>query len=89
MVKEIKVTIRGFKYTLKSQSYRAMFLFEDITGKPIEEVNTLRDRITYIYCILKVSNKDFDFSLEDFFDILDADDSILISFTEMASVKKK
>ena len=89
MIKSIKIKIEGKKYNLKAQSYRAMFLFEEVAEKSVAEIKTLQDQVTYIYCILKTSNDDFDLSLEAFIDALEKDDSILSEFYKLAAIKKK
>ena len=89
MIKTKKIKINKKNYILKAQSYRAMFLFEDITGKSAAEVKTVQDQITYIYCILNASNKDFEYNLEEFIDILDEDNSVVEEFAKLVTSKKK
>jgi len=88
MIKSKKIKIAKKSYILKAQSYRAMFLFEEVTGKPISDLKTLQDQITYIYCVLKSSN-DFEYDLEQFFDLLENDDSVIAEFAKLNPEKKK
>lgn len=89
MIKNTKIRINGKSYKLKAQSYRAMFLFEEIVDKPITEIKTLHDQIAYIYCILKTSNEGFEYNLEEFIDILEeGEGNILKEFAKIVSTKK-
>ena len=88
MIKSKRIKIGKKTFVLKAQSYRAMFLFEDIAEKPVNELKTLKDQVVYIYCVLKVSNPDFNYSLEEFFDLLENDDSIIAEFAKLNEKKK-
>jgi hypothetical protein len=88
MIRKNTIKIGKQKFVLKAQSYRAMFLFEDITDKPVSELTTFKDKVTYIYCVLKVSNTDFYYTLENFFDLLENDDSVIAEFAKLTEKKK-
>lgn len=83
------VKIEGKEYTLKSHSYRALFLYEEITNKNVADLKTTQEQVTLIYCLLKVSNDDFDLSLGEFFDVLDIDDSVIMAYYEITKDLKK
>ena len=83
------IKIKGLEFTMKSSSYRAMFQFEEMLGKSVSEIKTLKDQIIFVYCILDTSNKDFPYSLEDFIDLLEEYDSILIEFSKLTEQLKK
>lgn len=89
MIKSKQIKINNKIYVLKAQSYRAMFLFEDITDKSIGDLKTLRDQVVYIYCILKTSNKEFEYDLENFIDLLEENNNILEEFAALTTQKKK
>ena len=89
MINTTKIKIGNIQYVLKSHSYRAMFKFEALTGKPVSELSTLQDQVTFIYCILETSNVEFPYSLEDFFDLMDENDSILVEFAKLSATLKK
>jgi len=90
MIKESNIIIENVNYKLKASSYRAMFLFEEIAGKPISELKSLKDQLVYIYCILKVSNDTFLYTLEDFIDVLESGDggTIMAQFAKLTEGKK-
>jgi len=89
MNKVVSIKIKGSKYKLKSHSYRAMFLFEDITGKQVTEIATIKDQVLFLWCILKSSNKDFEFTFEEFVDIIEEEESILEEFAKLNEGSKK
>lgn len=70
-MESIKIKIGAVEYQIR-QSFRALMLFENLTGKPVSEskdsVNTL---MLMFYCILKSNNKDFEYSFETFVDLID------------------
>ena len=90
-MKSIKIKIRGKKYLLKAHSYRAIFLYEEMTGKPIGEMSSFKDQVTFLYCLLKAANDDFNYSFPDFIDMLEEDDSIFQDFAnlQMSDAEKK
>jgi len=90
MIKETRINIENVNYVLKASSYRAMFLYEEITGKSIADIKSLQDQIIYIYCLLKTSNDNFLYDLEGFIDVLDKGEgeSILTTFANLATGKK-
>jgi len=90
--KVVKVTIKDKEYNLKAHSYRALFMFEEMTGKQITDISTLKDQITLLYCLFKGNNKDFELSFDDFIDVIEEDESIFQKFVELndeAPVQKK
>ena len=90
MIKTTKVKIGKTKYVLKDNSYRAMFLFEEISGKSMAESGSLYDTMLHIYCILKTSNENFEYEVEEFIDMLDDDgDYLLTEFAKLnINIKK-
>lgn len=62
-------------------SIRAMIMYENITNKNFEPTN-LSDILTFFYCIVVTSLKDYSYSFDDFLDEIDADPTKLEKLTE-------
>lgn len=75
---EIKIGDKTYKV---KQTIRALFLFEEITGKPFE-IKTTMDNYLYFYCLLLANNPDF-MDWDNFIDLLDDDASIITQLTEI------
>ena len=88
MINTIKVKIKGKKYLLKDHAFRAMFLFEEMTGKSIVDIKLLKDQVTYMYCLFKASNEEFDYTFDEFLDILEDDVQLFTDFVSHISKKK-
>lgn len=77
---EEKITLFGKEWVLK-RSMTAFLLFEELRKKPISELGTtLVDTLTIFYCILKAKNKDFNYSFEEFIELLDEEIDALNNF---------
>lgn len=50
------IKINGEEYVIK-YTIRALFMMEQITGKPFK-INTLLDNYIFFYCMLLANNKD-------------------------------
>jgi len=94
---EKTIKINSVDYKIK-QSFRALAQFETLTGKFATQVNqSITDMVTLLYCMLCANNKDtFNYSQDEFFDLLDADDKImqdfqkyLVELAETVPAKKK
>lgn len=85
----IKVNINGVEYDLK-YSIRALFLWEQITGRSFEIKNTL-DNYLFYYCMILASNKDKEpLDWNDFIEAADENPKILNPFVELLkSIEKK
>ncbi len=81
----ITIKIRQKDYSIK-QSFRSYLLFEEMTNKQISEIETLKDILTLLYCTLKGCNKDFNFSFDEYIDLIDEDSTILAKFNDYNSV---
>lgn len=77
-MKQNRLTINfdGKEYKIKLFSYRALFLFEELAGKPFSEASTLKDNVLYMYCLLS-ANKDFEYEFEDYLDVLEDNPDML------------
>lgn len=80
-MKVIEVEIRNKKYIIK-QSFRSYLLYEEMTGRQIGEVTSMKDVLTLLYCTLKGCNKDFEYSFDEYIDIIDEDPTIFDKFNE-------
>ena len=69
------ITINNIEYKLK-YTIRALFIFEQITGKSFE-VKTLLDNYVFFYSIILANNPDKPLDWEEFLDALDNDASLM------------
>lgn len=74
------IKIKNKEYQIK-QTIRALFLWEQITGKQFETKTTL-DNYLYFYCLLLANNPDF-MGWDDFINTLDEDPTILIQLSKV------
>lgn len=89
MSKIIEIAISGGKYKFKHNSIRAMFRYEEMTGKSSSAVETLEDNTTMIYCVLEACNKDsFELSFDEFLDLIeDGNDNIYGQISKFSTKK--
>lgn len=80
------ITINEKTYEFK-YSLRAMFMWEEIAGKPFEIKTTLDTYILCYVCLLAGSDKELDFN--EFIDACDADPTIITEFNEYMSKEMK
>jgi len=85
----IKIKFDSKTYYLKPTSYRAIFLYEEMTGDLIGNISTFKQQVQYLYCLFKASNDDFDYTFEEFVDILEANPEIFQTFISLNESKKK
>ena len=100
MLDSIKIKIKDDELIIK-KSYRALMLFEEMSGKAIDQMKvSVSDIMLLFYCILKACNKDkFNHTFDEFIDILDENPNYMEPFqkylveegkkVEKTSVKKK
>lgn len=62
-------------------SFRAYMLYENITQKSFAP-NTMTDVITFFYCVVITSAKEYDFKYDEFLDMLDERPEYLTEFSE-------
>lgn len=72
----MEITINGKQYKVK-YTIRALFIFEQITGKPFE-IKTLLDNWVFLYSIILANNPDNLIDWDEFIDALD-NDKVLIA----------
>lgn len=71
----MKLTINNKEYTVK-YTIRALFIFEQITGKPFG-IKTLLDNYLFFYSMILANNPDNPITWDDFIDALDNDKNLL------------
>ena len=89
MKKKVKntVIINGKEYAVK-YTVRALFIFEQITGKPFK-IETLLDNYIFFYSMLLASNKDTVLQWDDFIDALDADRTLFQNLNDIVAEQEK
>lgn len=75
------ITINGTQYVVK-QTLRALFIWEQIAGRPFEIKNSL-DNYLYYYSLILANNKDCELDWDNFIDALDEDHTIAIKVTQI------
>lgn len=83
------ITINGEDYKVK-YTIRALFLMEQITGKPFS-ITTLLDNYLFFYCMILANNKDKEkiLSWDEFIDALDNDKELIKQLTEIQIEEQK
>lgn len=83
------ITINGEDYKVK-YTIRALFLMEQITGKPFE-IKTLLDNYLFFYCMILANNKDKEKILgwDEFVDALDNDKDLMKQLTDIQLEEQK
>lgn len=81
------ITIKDKEYNIK-YSIRALFIFEQITGKPFK-IETLLDNYIFFYSIILASNKGNVLDWDDFLDELDTNPNLLIQLNEILNQQDK
>ena len=77
------VTINGVDYKIK-YTIRALFIMEQITGKPFQ-VTTLLDNYIFFYSMILANNQDNILNWNDFIDALDNDPNLFKQLTEIGN----
>lgn len=83
------ITINKEDYKVK-YTIRALFLMEQITGKPFE-IKTLLDNYLFFYCMILANNKDKEKILgwDEFIDALDNDKELMKQLTDIQIEEQK
>lgn len=76
----MKLTINDKEIELK-YSMRSMMLYENITQKSFTPT-TMTDLITFMYCVVVASSKDYSLKYDEFIDYLDENPTVLNEFSE-------
>lgn len=75
------ITINGKQYRVK-YTIRALFIFEQITGKPFE-IKTLLDNWVFLYSIILANNPDNFIDWDEFIDALDNDKTLIAELNKL------
>ena len=88
------VKLSGIEYAAKF-SFRTYMLYEEITdGKSVQDIKGIKDMIKLFYCSLKAYNDSFNYSFEQFVDLIEEEPSVFndltsLFTTSLGEVKKK
>ena len=77
------IKINGEEYVIK-YTIRALFMWEQITGKPFK-INTLLDNYIFFYCMLLANNNDKVLDWDSYLDALDNDTKLFSKMTEIVN----
>lgn len=78
-----KITIKGTDYKLK-YTIRAMFIYEQITGKPFG-ISTLLDNYIFFYSLILANNPDNVLDWDDFIEAIDNDKELIEQLNQIVT----
>lgn len=81
------IKINGKEYKVK-YTLRALFIFEQITGKAFE-VNTLLDNYVFFYSIILANNPDTNLDWDEFIEALDNDTLLYKTLNDIIKSNQK
>lgn len=81
------INIKGTDYKVK-YTIRALFIFEQITGKAFE-IKTLLDNYIFFYSMILANNPDNVLDWNEFIDALDSDPSIYKQLNQLVEGEQK
>jgi hypothetical protein len=76
----MKLTIKGKEIELK-YSIRSLIMYENMAEKSFAP-ETLTDIITFMYCVVVSSNKDYSLTFDEFIDFLDENPDAIKEFSD-------
>lgn len=82
----MEIQINGKDVEIKN-TIRAFILYENITGTTFFAPSTLEDILTYFYCVVVTSAKDYSITFENFLDYIDEHPNAIKEFTEWAQTQ--
>ncbi len=74
----MKINIKDKDIELR-YSIRSMIMYENIADKSFQP-KSLTDVITYMYCVIVSSGKDYSFTFDEFIDYLDENPNVIKEF---------
>lgn len=83
----MKITIKNKDYKVK-YTIRALFIFEQITGKPFN-ISTLFDNYLFFYCLILANNPDNVLGWEDYIEAIDTDKELYSQLTKVVENYQK
>ena len=81
------IEINGTEYNIK-YTIRALFIFEQISGKSFK-LDTLLDNYLLFYSMILACNKDNVLSWDDFIDAIDNDPQLLVKLNDTVEAQQK
>lgn len=81
------ITINGTDYKVK-YTIRALFIYEQITGKPFE-IKSLLDNYIFFYSLILANNPDNVLDWDIFLDALDSDKKLMEQLSKIVSDYQK
>jgi hypothetical protein len=79
----IKINDRDVKLRY---TFRAILLYENITGKSFNPTTTT-DTLIFMYSVIMASEKDLIFTFDQFMDMIDENPRLVIEFSEMIAAE--
>lgn len=76
----MQITLNKKKITLK-YTLRAMMMYENMTQKSFSP-NSITDVITFMYCVVIASSKDYSITFDQFIDYIDEHPETMTKFAE-------
>lgn len=83
----ITLTINGTDYKIK-YTIRALFIFEQITGKPFE-IKTTMDNYLFFYSMILANNPDAPLEWDEFIDAVDNDTTLISQLNKVITDSQK
>lgn len=81
------ITINNKQFKVK-YTIRALFIFEQITGKPFN-ISTLFDNYLFFYCLILANNPDNVLDFEEYIDAVDSDKGLYQQLTKAVEEYQK
>ena len=81
------ITLKNKEYKI-THTLRALFIFEQLTGRPFE-IKTMLDNYIFFYSVIIANNPDNILDWDDFIDALDESPNLLTEFTELNQEQNK
>lgn len=82
-----KITINNNEYTIK-YTIRALFIFEQITGKSFK-LESLLDNYVFFYSIILANNQDMSLTWDDFIAAIDSDPNLIKQLNDLLNNQDK
>lgn len=76
----MKITIKEQEVTLK-YGFRSLMVYEQIMGKTFEPKG-ITEVLTFMYCVIISSEKNLEFSYDEFLDMIDEQPGLIKEFSE-------
>lgn len=83
----INITINGTDYKVK-YTIRALFIFEQITGRAFE-IKTTMDNYLFFYSMILANNPDNPLDWDEFIDAMDNDSTLITQLNQVISDSTK